>query len=172
MKKRTLSIGAVAILSACASAPQEPEISWGKADVPFIDYRVDSIECAMLGATQNISEREELAEILRGVRQQERDLDIRGDGADLYDMLRDYNMVYQRSFRGNVPALQGVMVETVHQCLRDRGYAEFALTGAQEGLLRELDHGTDERFRYLHALASDPHVLARQAVTPDTSAGW
>ncbi len=38
------------------------------------------------------------------------------------------------------------------------------LTGEQYEMLEDLEQGSDERRAYLHGLASDPDVLAAQAV--------
>jgi len=127
-------------------------MSWGKPDVSFEQYRDDSVECAYFGATGNIKITGEYAEIDQGIREQNRTID-HGNG-DIYDQMRDYNMAYQRNIRGNVNALQDLMVARVHQCLSGRGYHEFALTPAEEKQLGKLQRGSPERFRFLHQLAS------------------
>jgi len=150
------------MLAGCATTSSENVISWGKQDVSFVDYRSDSIACAIAGVERDIRDHEAVAEIERGIVQQE--IGLTSGSGDTYDALREYNFVYQRTIRGNVPVVQSYMVEGVHQCLREKGYSEFALTPEQAGLLTNLERGTEARFRYLHALASDPLVLYGQAV--------
>jgi hypothetical protein len=48
--------------------------------------------------------------------------------------------------------------------LAERGYVKFKLTKGQARQLKGLAAGSIERRRYLHGLASDPHVLAAQAI--------
>jgi len=152
LKSKAAGVCAMLALAGCATGPAEPMMSWGKPGVSYADYRTDSIECAYFGATGDIAGTSEFADIERGIREQNRTID-RGNG-DIYDQVRDYNMVYQRAIRSNVDTLQDLMVARVQQCLTGRGYREFALTPAEEEQLGRLKRGTDERFRYLHQLAS------------------
>jgi hypothetical protein len=57
---------------------------------------------------------------------------------------------------------------TTDTCLIDRGYSRFSLNDDQRHHLRKLKVGSDERHAYLFRLASDPAVLAAQAVAPST----
>jgi len=154
---QTFLLAVPVLLTGCDTTSSEEVVSWGKEDVSFVEYRTDSIGCALEGVQRDISEHEAMTEIEHSIEQQEIGLDT-GTG-DTFDALREYNLVYQRTIRGNVPDIQSYMVESVHQCNRGKGYSQFALTGQQAHLLANLERGTEARFRYLHVLASDPLVL-------------
>ncbi len=142
-----------ALLLGCAHA-NEPMATWGKPGVDFDHYRSDSIECAVAGATIPVQQTEEYGEIDRGLKTQQRILEQ--PTGDQFDQIRDYSMTYQRNIRANVEDIQNIMVKRVHICLRAKGYKEFLLKPAQEAQLDTYRKGTDERFRYLHSVASDP----------------
>ena len=57
-----------------------------------------------------------------------------------------------------------IMQAELEDCLTGRGYVKFKLTDGQYKRLRKLDQGSVDRRRYLHSLASDPDVLAAQAI--------
>jgi hypothetical protein len=57
-----------------------------------------------------------------------------------------------------------ILQDALEACLIERGYVKFELTGSQNRKLRKLEVGSLERRRYLHSLASDPDVLAAQAI--------
>jgi len=128
--------------------------TWGKVGVPFEQYRSDSIECAVAGATIPVEETEEYGEIDRGLKTQQRVLE--NPNTDQFDQIRDYSMTYKRNIRANVGDIQAIMVERVHVCLRSKGYKEFLLSTDQEAKLATLRKGTSARFRYLYSVASDP----------------
>jgi hypothetical protein len=58
-----------------------------------------------------------------------------------------------------------IMRNELEGCLAARGYVKFELTDGQYRQLKGLEPGSDERRAYLYSLASDPDVLAAQAVT-------
>ena len=140
-------------LSACATATSNPDISWGKPGVSYVQYREDSIECAIDGSRYNLVASGPYKDIDRGLKSQYRVLEqAQGDQSD---QIRDYSMTYQRNIRGRIDDIQTAMVNRVHMCLRARDYKEFYLTEAQSKRLAQFDKGTEPRFRYLHSLASD-----------------
>jgi hypothetical protein len=51
----------------------------------------------------------------------------------------------------------------------DRGYVRFRLTEDQRVALARLDKGSEERREFLYRLASNPDVLAAQALPPQAS---
>ena len=61
--------------------------------------------------------------------------------------------------------LQAALVSIAERCLVDRGYSRFRLTAEQQATLGRLKKGSPERHRFLHALASDPDVLASQRLS-------
>lgn len=142
-------------VSACAHV-SEPMATWGKPGVSFADYRTDSVDCAITGATVPIKETDEYSEIDRGLKTQQRTLENPPPGSDQFDQIRDYSMTYQRNIRANIGDIQSLMVRRVQICLRSKGYKEFLLTPEQEAELGRYVKGSDARFRYLHSIASNP----------------
>jgi len=166
-----LGIAAIALVASQAFAAGKPRnISWGRANVSFADYHRDAQQCAArtFGVTLHMSP------------QTARDLDMVGNGS-LMSMIgtagitpevalspthvhfysTTYVETYKHAMRVDVTEqLQAIL----DNCLRERGYRRFKLTGAQMDRLRGLADGTAERERYLYSLGSDPDVLAMQAV--------
>jgi hypothetical protein len=56
------------------------------------------------------------------------------------------------------------MRHELEKCLTERGYVRFRLTKGQARHLKALTTGSLERRKYLYKLASDPAVLAEQAL--------
>lgn len=147
-----LSLAAISATS-CAHA-DEPVLSWGKPGVSYDRYRADSVVCALAGAAIPVEQTQEYGEIERGLKTQQRVLEE--PSGDQFDQMREYNMTYQRNLRANVDDIQDIMLQRVHICLRSKRYKEFALTPEQLARLGAFPKGTEMRFRYLHAVASDP----------------
>jgi len=158
---RKLALLSLCFISACSQSLPKEVYSWGKGNVSFADYRVDSVTCALEGVQTDVVDQDQFKEIDAGLREQERSID--NSHGDIFDAVRENSMLYQRKLRSNVAELQDYMIEAVHECLRNKGYSEFALTGDQSALLAKLDKGSEARFRYLHALASDPLTLGSQS---------
>ena len=59
------------------------------------------------------------------------------------------------------------MQAALDQCLVDRGYVRIMLTQDQVRGLAKLKRGTAERTAYLHAIDSDPAVIAAQRVVEE-----
>jgi len=133
------------------------QMSWGKEGVSLEQYRTDSVECAQMAA----------------------DTDLEGTNPakamQFWTRLGNGNMPPNNyadiwmSARIN-PEVQWNRAATIlrvalEDCLTMRGYVKFELTDEQDMMLEALAPGSDERRAYLHSLASDPHVLATQAVT-------
>jgi hypothetical protein len=149
-----LWIAALALPTAASAEGRPPYISWGKEAVAFEQYRADAVACGIQGATRDMREQKAFKDVVHGTHFQESALD-RGDPDE-------YVMIYKRNFRGNVPRLQHFLVNGVEECLMGKGYTPFALTPAQESQLRRYDKGSEDRFRYLHRISSDPEILQDQ----------
>lgn len=157
-----------------ASAKPAQVVSWGKPDVSFDDYRKDSIECGKRGATTSMKGRSEFDAVVLGLDRQDTDIDIgrslppsltREDPVE--KLARDYALNGLKSRpEPRVKALQRFLVDHVEACLSDKGYVRFTLTPAQAAELGGYKKGSQERFRYLHALASRETVIQQQRYEP------
>ena len=152
---------AVNLATPAQSAPR-PHESWGRAGVDFATYRQDAEECGRIAYYADMSDNEHAQAFATGTRRLEA---IDGLPLDYLSLARAYaqvneSMRTERRLRELRDSLQSI----VDICLTDRGYVKFALTEEQRGELGRLRTGSPERHHYLHALASDPGVLAEQAV--------
>lgn len=151
-----------------------PVVSWGKPGVSFADYRKDSVECGQRGATTSMKGRPEFDAVTLGLDRQDTDIDIdRSLPPSLTQedatqrLARDYALNGAKSrAEPKVKALQAFLQEQVAACLSERGYGRFSLTAAQAAELGRYRKGSEARFKYLHALASDAAVLQRQRYAP------
>jgi len=153
-----------------------PESSWGKPGVGYDSYRRDSTECGRQGAGASLAGERAYRSIMLGLSRQDTDIDTAraaGNGlnpggaptVDMTELTRSYGLTAQRQqFSRKVATLQRFLVAGVERCLLARGYGRFALTRDQRRGLARYGPGTEARFRYLHALASDGEVLRAQAV--------
>lgn len=156
MQARTV-LFALILAGAATAAIADPathDTSWGKANVSLADYRADAIACARLAVATDVSHTE-AAKIL--VRASDRiqyaltPMDVAQDVAAARP---------ERQFE----EVSDIQHKALADCLVARGYQRFTLTKAQRKHLAKLTPGSDERRAYLHALASDPEVLAAQGI--------
>jgi len=144
-----LWIGLCALgLAACATAATESadSTSWGKAGVSLSQYLVDAAHCAAVSAPVR-AEREALVHAAQRSDQHEQ-------------MLEQANRNTEAQARADMLARQ----HAHDQCLLERGYTHFRLTSEQRAQLATLPQDSEARRDYLHHLASDPAVLAAQAI--------
>ena len=140
-----LCAAAALALAAGPARAAQPFDTWGKADVSFEQYRDDAAARHGMGtagasAAEDMYRMTQLAarseQIRSGIRPEKR--------------MRE---------------LQAALVSIAERCLVDRGYTRFRLTAEQQATLGRLKKGSPERHRFLHALASDPDVLASQRLS-------
>jgi hypothetical protein len=169
-----LAIALSLALFSAASGKPAPAVSWGKPNVSFDDYRRDSIACGRQGATTSMEGRGEFDAVRLGLSRQDTDIDIGRSlppsltGEDPAQKLaRDYALNGLKSRpEPKVKALQQFLVDHVEACLLEKGYVRFSLTPAQATALGGYKKGSQERFRYLHALASREAIILRQRYEP------
>jgi len=157
---------AINLASPALSAPR-PQESWGRAGVDLATYRQDAEECGRIAYYADISENEHAKAFVTGTRRLEA---VDGLPLDYLSLARSYAQINE-SMRTEwrLRELSDSLQQIIDICLTDRGYVKFALTEDQRDQLGRLRKGSPERHRYLHALASDPDVLASQAVQPAAS---
>lgn len=158
----------VAAALACSAAPAAaapaPETSWGKAGVTLADYRMDATRCQQLVLAMDLSGTSPARALVTASRRIETAWP--GGGPPPGDALGAAYAVSQAVQQAR-PAhrwrqVRNLMQTAMDACLTELGYRRFRLTEEQRDRLRHLRYGGDERRAYLHGLASDPEVLARQ----------
>jgi hypothetical protein len=130
--------------------------SWGKGGVSLEQYWADSTECAQAAAETDLEGSKPARALQFWTRL--------GNGNMPPNNYADIWM----SMRIN-PEVQWNRAATILRrelegCLMMRGYVRFELTEEQHAMLKDLEQGSDERRAYLHSLASDPAILAQQAI--------
>ncbi|HYD23317.1 MAG TPA: hypothetical protein VEB68_00860 [Croceibacterium sp.] len=143
------------------SAPRPPE-TWGRAGVDFDTYRQDAVECGSIAYYADVSQTKQAQAFVRGTRRLE---SLDGLPLDPLELARSYGQIEagvrpERQIR----ELRGAMQSVLDSCLARRGYVKIGLTEAQREELEHLRKGSPERHRYMHMLASDPAVIASQAL--------
>jgi len=169
-----LVVAGAALLIAAAPAhckTRDIETSWGKPGVSFAEYHQDASLCAAGAVSMDVSG---TAPAQRLVKASQR-LDT------IYETASMYNPGAAGLFFGNpyheVPSvLKAYQVEqsmrqihawqvaVLEGCLRGLGYRKFALTPSQRSMLKRLPLRSEKRRAFLHGLASNPAVLASQAI--------
>lgn len=177
-------LGIVALcLSAGVSAADPPRSSWGRAGVGLDQYRADAIECGRAGLATDVTDMKAVKTLITASRQLDSVLTNQGgstaasppasSGGGMLEIdpvaLNTAQQVARITEGANPRArfreVRTALQTTTDQCLTARGYVRFDLTRDQRERLERLKRGTPERHAYLHALASDPDVLARQRAT-------
>jgi hypothetical protein len=170
----TIVLSAVLFALPAASRPQTAPVSWGKAGVAFDDYRQDAAACGKQGATTSMKGRGEYDAVMLGLDRQDLDIDTARSlppSATLEEpaekLARDYGLNSAKSRpEPKVRALQTFLERQVEICLSEKGYVRFSLTPGQALALGRYKKGSEERFRFLHGLASDEAILRRQRLEP------
>lgn len=130
------------------------KISWGKAGVSLEDYWVDASQCGHQAAATDLTNSDPAKALVYASR-------IIDNASSPEDVIAAQQLV--------APSVQWdraatILQHAVEKCLTGRGYVKFRLTDGQFRHLRKLAVGSLERREYLHSLASDPKVVATQAL--------
>ncbi|HTU13013.1 MAG TPA: hypothetical protein VMG08_19140 [Allosphingosinicella sp.] len=154
-----------------AAAAPAPETSWGKAGVSLADYRHDATLCLRLAERVDLVGTQPAEALIRGTRRIDT-LYGNGGGDDNPDNMvrlgqQAMNVVEFTRPQHRINQIRALMRVALDACLTELGYTRFRLTGAQRDALRRLRYGRPERHAFMHRLASDPAILAAQAVPAD-----
>jgi hypothetical protein len=128
--------------------------SWGKPGVSLAAYREDAVACGRQAAALDVAGSDPAEALVLASRM----IDNAPDPATAVDAMRI------ASPERNLLKVGDMLQAELDRCLAGRGYHKFKLTAAQRHRLTKLPLGSDARHAYLHSLASDADVLARQAV--------
>jgi hypothetical protein len=150
--------------------------SWGKAGVSLAQYRADAIACGEHAADTDLAGTDPARALVIASRMIDNNAQyIPGAVVDpqagpsaaagaLDSAGTTPNAIRMIDPQRQVAKAGDILHTALDRCLAARGYREFRLTRDQRRRLAHLPLGSDARHSYLHSLASDPDVLARQAV--------
>ncbi|ATP18514.1 MULTISPECIES: hypothetical protein [Sphingobium] len=182
--RMALMLVAPMVMMLRAGARGAPPTSWAKAGVSLADYAGDAGACAEATRDRAVTVRPETAQALDALSMVDLTMILRTyggdsdasplmaaanigmhhDDANVARRTANFGAKYQAITRSDVRAqLQAAL----DQCLVDRGYVRIMLTPEQVGGLAKLKRGTAERTAYLHAIDSDPAVIAAQRVVEE-----
>src|SRR4051794_28467588 len=156
MRHLILALSSAAFVAAPAAAGSigpGPSRSWGKAHVSLAEYRDDAVACGRQAAALDIAGTPPAEAFIIASRM----IDNAPDAWTTVDAMRI------ASPERNKLKVGDMLQAELERCLAGRGYHRFKLTAAQRHHLAKLPVGSDERHAYLHSLASDSGVRARQA---------
>jgi hypothetical protein len=182
-----IALIATAALASAASATNAPRTSWGKAGISFDDYRSDATFCLREAARMDLTGTEPANALVLASRRmaagQTNDYSPTIGGAsatapptmnsgfdpaiEAANRMQQERMAARPDLR--IRQAHDIMQRRLDRCLAGRGYQRFRLTEDQRRALRRFPERADERQTYLYSLASDPQILASQAVTADIS---
>jgi hypothetical protein len=152
----------VAGLAGPAFAAPRPQESWGRAGVTLEEYRRDAEECGRTVYYADISQNEHAQAFVTGTKRMEA---TDGMPLDFLALAHRYGQIQANTrTEWRLRELERGMQSVLEICLQRRGYVKFQLTEEQRDDLGHLKKGSPERHVYLHRLASDPAVLASQAL--------
>jgi hypothetical protein len=158
-----IGLASAALAAAPASAVgKSKNVSWGKPDVSFADYRADALQCAdrAYGVEVRMEPYGPSANgLLGGVMPAAIWLKLTPGSIPVYST--DYVDGYRHA--ALLDTIEQLQAE-VDTCLAGKGYHRFRLTSAQMDELRRLRMGTPERARFLYGLGSNERVLAAQRI--------
>lgn len=151
-----IALAAAAGLTGMAAAAARPALSWGKPGVSFETYRADATACLRVAASTDLTGTEPAEALALASRRVETALNSDPwSVAQAIDAARPDLSIRQA---------RDLLQARLDHCLAEHGYRRFALTDAQRRQLNHFNLRQPERQVYLHSLASDPQVLASQAV--------
>jgi hypothetical protein len=147
---------AAAGLAAAAASATRPALSWGKPGVSFETYRADATACLRAAASTDLTGTEPAEALILASRRIETAMNSDPwSVAEATDAARPDLRIREA---------RDIIQARLNDCLVAHGYLRFRLTDAQRRQLNHFNLRQPERQVYLHSLASDPQILASQAV--------
>jgi hypothetical protein len=173
---RVLSVCAAALAIAAATsagaASRDIESSWGKPGVSLYDYHADASICADAALKLDVAPHPATKRLIKASRV----LDAAygsvwmsspaANGSQLFGSAGADTKSVRDAFRvdQSLDQIRDMQLQVLHGCLKGLGYKQFTLTGEQRARLKKLAQRSQQRRAYLHSLASDPAILARQGL--------
>jgi hypothetical protein len=148
---------AALVFGGAATAAHRPALSWGKPGVSYETYRADATACLRDAASVDLTGTEPARALVLASRRVDSAANLDPwSVAEAIDAARPDLRIHQA---------RDIMQARLDHCLEEHGYRRFALTDAQRRQLAHYDMAAPARQVYLYNLASDPQVLASQAVS-------
>ena len=151
-----IAFAAALAIGAAASAAHRPALSWGKPGVSYETYRADATACLRAAAATDLTGTEPAQALVLASRRV-----ATAAAADPWSVAAAIDAA-RPDLR--IHQARDIMQARLDHCLEEHGYRRFQLTDEQR---RQRDHFNmrqDERQLYMDSLASDPRILASQAV--------
>jgi hypothetical protein len=171
-----ISLPAAAAAAVSPSAAKTYRTSWGKPGVSLAQYRADAVTCGQHASGMDLAGTGPARALALASRRMEAEPNATpmavqdprqapGAAMDPLAMAGAAPSAMQMAGPERQIAKAGDMMKVeLERCLASLGYREFRLTADQRRKLSKLPVGSVARHAFLHQLASDPDVLARQAV--------
>jgi hypothetical protein len=160
-----------------ASAARPPALSWGKPGISYETYRADATACLRVAAATDLTGTEPANALVLASRRIETGLTtdytpmVSPGGPAFAPVMLAVNRVARERIAARpdlrIRQARNILQSRLDACLAAHGYRRFRLTDAQKRQLDHFDPRRPERQVYLHSLASDPQVLATQAVAAE-----
>src|SRR3954453_4937294 len=144
MSNRVL-LASTALVAGLGASPALARDSWGKPNVGFAEYRLDSDECSEEAFHTKLWV-EPIYQIIRAIYQY---------SIDIYSYARAHDIARH----GVTVTIAEQLQNAIDTCLIDRGYQRFRLTEAQDRQLSHLRRDTIELAYFLYGLGSAPAVM-------------
>ncbi|HTU64508.1 MAG TPA: hypothetical protein VMF52_01045 [Steroidobacteraceae bacterium] len=175
MVKKLFAALAAGGIVACATS-NGPMTSWGKENVSMLDYQTDGILCATLAQNADGGNGANSAGGINGRNagsgtglptqsttqsgtNSNAAVPVGGGGVYREGASADFaNRAAQQQRQAEMQRLKA-RNDAIHSCLAGRGYTEFRLTADERAKLATLPEGSEERRKFLYALATNPEVL-------------
>src|SRR3954469_1152215 len=161
----------VAAALGTAADARRPTLSWGKPGISYEDYRSDATHCLRLATGTDLTGTEPANALVLASRRMETIATsdftpMVGGGFDPVITAVNAMQMARMQARPDLRIRQArdILQARLDQCLEEHGYRRFRLTDNRRRQLNHFATRRPERQVYLHSLASDPQVLATQAV--------
>jgi hypothetical protein len=152
-----IALAAALGLAAGGSAAHRPSLSWGKPGVAYETYRADATACLRAAAAVDLTGTEPAQALVLASRRV-----ATAAAADPWSVAQAIDAARPDL---SIHQARDIMQARLDHCLEEHGYRRFELTDAQRRQLAHYDLAAPARQVYLYSLASDPQVLASQAVS-------
>ena len=151
-----IALAAALFVGGAAAAATRPALSWGKPGVSFEEYWAEATTCLRAAVATDLTGTEPAEALVLASRRVETALN-----ADPWTVAQAIDAA-RPDLR--IRQARDIIQARLDHCLEEHGYRRFRLTDAQRRQLNHFDRRQPERQVYLHSLASDPQILASQAV--------
>lgn len=187
--RHALPVAGLLAATVPAFAGPPGDTSWGKPNVSLEQFAEDANGCADTSRLATVSIKPETLKALDALSSAQllqMAMDGQANGPSPFsnpatfaanisetrsetDIARRSNTFGARFVASTSEDVSGELQAVLNRCLTDRGYVRIRLTDEQRRALSHLKHRSAARTAYLHAIDSDPVLIARQRLAPAPS---